>query len=165
MNKYQTFIPKAFDLTELQQRVKAAQSQHDKHKVIYQPASQALVEYDELLNQGYVRDTEYPVLTHSLDVMQAWLKITMLKPKKVIQKELEEISVTVEAEYRAEIKADQAEALKRMTQRLLAEEEEKQAKEIAQRFAEREAAALAEAAQILGLTDVSEVQPCLSRIS
>lgn len=51
MNKYQTYIPKQFDLTELQQRIKTAQSEHDKHKVIYQPASQALAEYDELLRK------------------------------------------------------------------------------------------------------------------
>ena len=85
--------------------------------------------------------------------MQAWLQITMLKPKKVIQKELEEISVTVEAEYRAEIKADQAEALKRMTQRLLAEEEDRQAKEIAAARTAAEARAAAEAAQILNIEE------------
>lgn len=153
MNKYGTFIPKAFDLTELQQRIKAAQAQHDKHKVIYCPASQALAEYDELLNQGYVRDTEYPVLTHSLDVIQAWLQITMLKPKKVIQKELEAIAVEVEELYRAEVKADQQRALAAMQTRLLEEAKEKQRKE--QEKADQAAAdaALIEARAILGLTE------------
>lgn len=154
MKSYEpTFIPKQFDLTELQQRTKAAQAQHDKHKVIYCPASQALAEYDQLTAEGYVRDTEYPVLTHSLDVMQAWLQITLIKPKKVIQKELETIAVEVEDLYRAEIKLDQQEALKRMTKRLLAEQEEKEVKEAAARRAELESQALAEAAAILGLTE------------
>lgn len=151
MNKYQTFIPKAFDLTELQQRTKAAQSEHDRHMVIYCPASQALAEYDQLTAEGYVRAQDYPVLTHSLDVMQAWLQITMIKPKKIISKELEEISVTVEAEYRAEVKADQQKALAAMQRRLIAEAQEKQEKEEQSRRAQIEAEALAEAAQILGL--------------
>ena len=151
MNKYQTYIPKQFDLTELQQRVKAAQAQHDKHKVIYQPASQALAEYDELLSQGYVRDTEYPVLTHSLDVMQSWLQITLIKPKKVIQKEHEAIAVDTEELYRAEVKADQQKALAAMQRRIIAEAEEKKAKEATARRAQIEAAALEEAAQILGI--------------
>lgn len=153
MNKYQTYIPKQFDLTELQQRIKAAQAQHDKHKVIYCPASQALAEYDQLTAEGYVRDTEYPVLTHSLDVMQAWLQITMIKPKKVIQKEFEALAVDTEDLYRAEIKADQQKALAAMQRRLIAEAQEKQEKEEQSRRAQIEADALAEAAAILGLTD------------
>ncbi|TXH86827.1 MAG: hypothetical protein E6Q71_06105 [Pseudomonas sp.] len=151
MNKYQTFVPKAFDMTELNQRIADAQAQHDRHKVLYAPASQALTEYDDLVKDGYVRSTEHPVLTHSLDVMQAWLQITLIKPKKVIQKEMEQIAIDVEELYRAEIKADQAEALKRMQRRLLIEAQEKQQKDESERLAQLEAEALAEAAQILGL--------------
>lgn len=153
MNKYQTFVPKAFDMTELNQRIADAQSFHDKHKVLYAPASQALAEYDDLVKAGYVRSTEHPVLTHSLDVLQAWLQITLVKPKKVIIKELEQTAIDVEELYRSEIKADQAEALKRMTQRLLIEGQERQQKDEAERLAQLEAQALAEAAQILGLTE------------
>ncbi len=154
MNKYGTFIPKRFDMTELNQRIADAQSQHDKHKVLYAPASQALAEYDDLVKDGYVRSTEHPVLTHSLDVMQAWLQITLTKPKKVISKELEQIAIDTEELYRSEIKADQAEALKRMQQRLLIEVQEKQQKDEAERLAQLEAEALAEAAHILGLEGV-----------
>lgn len=151
MNKYGTFVPKAFDLNELNNRVVAAQAQHDRHKVLYAPASQALSEYDALVKEGYVRSTDHPVLTHSLDVLQAWLQITLVKPKRVVQKEMEQIAIETEELYRAEIKVNQQEALKRMQQRLLIEAQEKQQKEESERLTQLEAEALAEAAQILGL--------------
>lgn len=153
-NKYSTFVPLSFDVSELNRRVTAAQSQIDKHKVLYAPASQALTEYDELLSQGYVRSTVHPVLTHSLDVMQAWVQITMTKPKKVITRELEQIAIETEELYKAEIKASQAEALSRMAARLLAEQEEREVKEAAAHRAQLEASALVEARQILGLSEV-----------
>lgn len=151
--KHSTFVPKAFDLTELDARIKAAQAQHDKHKVLFAPASEALAEYDHLVKDGYVRDPSFPVLTQALDVMQAWLQITLIKPKKVITRELEQIAVEVEAQYKAEIKAEQQDAIKRMQQRLLAEAEEKELREAAEHRAQAEAAALAEAASILGLKE------------
>ncbi len=153
MNRFNTFVPKSFDLTELNQRIADAQAQHDRHKVLYAPASQVLAEYDSLVKDGYIRSTEHPVLTHSLDVMQAWLQITLTKPKKVIQKELEEIAIDVEELYRAEIKADQQEALKRMQRRLLVEQQEKAQKESAERQAALEAQALAEAMEILNIKE------------
>lgn len=150
MNKYSTYIPKAFDLTTLNERIAEVHAQHSKHFCLYEPQTQFFRSYDQYIKDGYVRDDHQAVLAMPSG-SEVWLQVHLIKPKRVISKELEEISVTVEALYRAEIKADQAEALKRMTQRLLAEEEEKQSKEIAQRLAEREAAALAEAAQILGI--------------
>lgn len=75
----------------------------------------------------------------------------MIKPKKIISKELEEISVTVEAEYRAEVKADQQKALAAMQRRLIEEARDKERKEQEQADQAAADAALIEARQILGL--------------
>lgn len=152
MNKYQTFIPKAFNLSELNNRIADAQASHSKHFCLYEPQTMFFRSYDQMIRDGYVRDDNHAVLAMPSG-SEVWLQVQLIKPKKLVAKELEEISVNVEAEYRAEIKVDQQEALKRMTQRLLIEAQEKQQKDEAERLAQLEAEALAEAAQILGLTE------------
>lgn len=153
MNKYSTYIPKAFDLTTLNERIAEAHTQHSKHFCLYEPQTQFFRSYDQLIKDGYVRDDHQAVLAMPSG-SEVWLQVHLIKPKRVISKELEEISVTVEALYRAEIKADQAEALRRMQTRLIAEAEEQRVREEADRRAQIEADAMEEARQILKLDEV-----------
>ncbi len=152
MNKYQTFVPKAFDMTELNQRVANAQASHSKYFCLYEPQTMFFRSYDQMIRDGYVRDDNHAVLAMPSG-SEVWLQVQLIKPKKMVAKELEEISVNVEAEYRAEIKADQSEALRRMQTRLIEEAKEVERKE--REAAEQAAAdaALIEARTILGLTE------------
>lgn len=156
MNKYSTYIPKAFDLTTLNELIAEAHTQHSNHFCLYEPQTQFFRSYDQYIKDGYVRDDQQAVLAMPSG-SEVWLQVHLIKPKRVISKELEQIAVDTEALYRTEIKADQQKALAAMQRRLIAESEEKRAREEAAQRSQIEAEALAEAAQILGLTDVSKV--------
>jgi uncharacterized protein with von Willebrand factor type A (vWA) domain len=146
MNKYQSFIPQKFTEIELTKRVKAAQGWVDTNKILVEDSVRFLDVYDAMIKSGYIRSPDQPML-----IMQSLVQVILKKPKKILNKEYEQIAVQVETEYRAEIKADQESALERMANRLLCEAKEKQEKEMAAVQAELEAAALVEAAAILGL--------------
>lgn len=149
-NKYQTYVPQAFDLTTLNERIAKAQAAHSKHFCLYEPQTMFFRSYDQYVKDGYVRDDHQPVLAMPSG-SETWIQVHLVKPKKVISKELEALAIEVEAAYHQEIKADQIEALRRMQQRLIAEAEEKRVREEADTRAQIEADVLAEAAQILGL--------------
>lgn len=150
--KYETYIPMQFDLTTLQSRVTAAQEQISKHHALYMTQTEFFTEYDQMVKDGFVRDPMHPVLVMPSGGSDSWIQVQLVKPKKALTKEAELIAITVEAEYRAEIKADQAEALKRMQARIIGESLDKKAKEQAAERAQLEAAALAQALEILHLT-------------
>lgn len=152
MNKYGTYIPKAFDLSELNNRIADAQASHSKHFCLYEPQTMFFRSYDQMIRDGYVRDDNHAVLAMPSG-SEVWLQVQLIKPKKLVAKELEEISVNVEAEYRAEIKVDQQKALRRMQQRLIAEAQEKAQKEESDRLAALEAQALKEAMEILNISE------------
>lgn len=150
-NIYNSFIPMAFDLTELNKRIEAKKSFIDQHITIVEETNRFLDLYDDHLSKGFKRDPKLPLLH-----MGPLIQISLLKPKKLLEKEYETTAVQVEAEYRAEVKANQALAVENMVNRILGEAETKQAK--AQEEIQRQLAnaARVEALMILNLPNEQE---------
>jgi hypothetical protein len=146
MNRFNTYVPQQFSQEELNTRIEAAQGWVDKNKVLVEDSVRFLDVYDAMIKSGYTRSPDQPML-----IMQSLVQVILKKPKKMLDKEYEQIAVQVEADYRAEIEAEQIDALEKMKIRLLSEAKEKADKEMAAVQAQLEAAALVEAAAILGL--------------
>lgn len=149
MNRFNTFVPRQFDLTTLNTLIAEKQAGLDPFVVLVEEPHLFLDRYDGLTKEGYKRHPNHPLL-HLGTVIQ----LHMLKPKKLLDQEKEALAVEVEAQYRAEIKEEQQRALLAMQSRLIEEAKDAERKE--REAAEQAAAdaALAEAKQILGLEGV-----------
>ncbi len=149
MNRFNTFVPRSFDLTTLNTLIAEKQAGLDPFVVLVEEPHLFLDRYDGLTKEGYKRHPNHPML-HLGSVIQ----LHLLKPKKLLDQEKEAVAVAVEAQYRQELHEEQNEALRRMQTRLLEEAKDNERK--AQEQAEQAAAdaALKEAAQILGLEGV-----------
>lgn len=150
-NRFNTFIPKAFDLTTLNKLIEEKQAGIDPFVVLVEEPHLFLDRYDGLTKEGYKRHPNHPLLH-----LGTLLQLPLQKPKKLVEQEKEAVAVQVEAEYRAEIQAEQNEALKRMQTRLLEEAKDKERKEQEQAEQAAADAALIEARQILGLDGGAE---------
>lgn len=149
--KYATFIPNKFDQKELDARIKKAQSSHDKTKLFtFYTLSECLTEYEVLRSEGWTLDTKFtPVsIAGPGSILNS---LVMVKPPKMIKAEHKQIADQVELEYKAELEAEQAEAVERMTARIVGEAKEKQIKEQAEAEEQAKLDAIAQAKQILGL--------------
>ena len=148
-NRFQTFVPRSFDLTALNNLIAERQAGIDPFVVLLEEPHLFLDRYDAFTKDGYRRHPNHPML-HLGTVIQ----LHLLKPKKMLEAEKEATAIQVEAEYRAEILADQNRALVAMQTRILEEAKDKERKQ--QETAEQAAAdaALIEAKAILGLIEV-----------
>lgn len=151
-NRFGTYVPAKFDLTEVQKRVNEAKADINPFTTLVEDNTKFIAAYDEHVCKGYRRSPEHPLL-----ILGNIIQLVMLKPKKMLEKEYEQLSIEVEADYKAEIKAEQADALDKMKNRIIIEAQEARAKETAQEQEILEAAALAEAMQILNLEAEAEV--------
>lgn len=147
MNRFETFIPKAFNQEELDQRIAEKQAFYDA-SVSFTPTNllEAFQLYEHLLASGYtLQDKIVPWISGTL------ITFYMQKPLAEQSADLAAIAETETAAYTSEIEAEKSLALDRMVSRLLIEAQEKtQAKEDAKQE-KLEQAARAEAAEILGL--------------
>lgn len=148
MNRFNTFVPRSFDLTTLNTLIAERQAAIDPFVVLVEEPHLFLDRYDGLTKEGYKRHPNHPML-HLGTVIQ----LHLLKPKKLLDQEKEALAVQVEQQYRQELHEEQNEALRRMQSRLIEENKDKERK--AQEQAEQAAAdaALIEARTILGLTE------------
>ncbi|MFI8479198.1 hypothetical protein ACIGCM_01325 [Pseudomonas sp. NPDC078700] len=152
--KYNTFIPATFNQEELDQRVKAKQARLAPSKDFQSNSfADALKQIESLTAAGWKLDLKgsTPLALPLVGMIDfQWL---MLKPAKLIKSELAAIAVKVESEYRQELETEQQLAVEKMTARLLGEARDKQAKEQATLEEQATLDAIAQAKQILGVTN------------
>ena len=149
--KYKTFVPRTFSQDELDQKIKRKQVMHDPKKSFTTHSfADALGQIEALRLEGWVLDQSSVPLAIPLGNMIDF-QFVMIKPTKLVKAEQKVIASQVEAEYRAGLEAEQAEALQRMTARLIGEAEDKNLREEQAAQAELETSAREQAAKILGL--------------
>lgn len=147
-NRFNTFVPRQFDLTTLNQLIAERQAGIDPFVVLVEEPHLFLDRYDGLTKEGYKRHPNHPML-HLGTVIQ----LHLLKPKKQLEQEKEAVAIEVERHYRQELQQEQDEAIRRMQTRLIEEVKDKQRKEQEQADQAVAEAALIEARAILGLTE------------
>lgn len=154
-NKYQTFVPATFNQAELDSRVTKAKGRVHQNKLFTSHAfAGALEQIEALTAEGWKLDIKgYTPVAVPLNGMIDF-QFLMTKPAKLIKAEQATAAQQAETEYKAEIEAEQALALERMTARILGERKDKLEKEEQARQAEEQELAHQLALEALDMKEV-----------
>lgn len=154
-NKFGTFVPVTFSQDQLDSDIAAALSNRLQLEVMIERWSFAdilndISEYEAL---GYVVDTSFTPMAISFG-STLHFQVRLLKPESVLSVERAAITNDVTEAYHTELKNQQADAVEKMTQRILSEAAEKQAKATEAASTKAEQQARLKALEILNIKEV-----------
>lgn len=151
--KYETFIPRQFDQSELDSQIARKQQMHNKYTFIEAASfNEALQVLEQYKSEKYTLDKDFLPVALPMGNGTVVFQFRMIKPEKLIKQELSYIASEVTEQYKIALKAEQAEAVERMVNRLIGEAKERELKEsIAKQDAQLNEARK-QAQEILGVT-------------
>ncbi|HCP53589.1 MAG: hypothetical protein CMK72_04230 [Pseudomonadaceae bacterium] len=151
--KYNTIPAPQFDQKELDSQIVRKQQMHNKYTFIEAASfNEALQVLEQYKSEKYTLDKDFLPVALPMGNGTVVFQFRMVKPPKLIEKELAYIASEVAEQYKITLKAEQAEAVERMVNRLIGEAKEKELKEsIAKQDAQLNEARK-QAQEILGVT-------------
>lgn len=130
MLKYETFVPRQFDQSELDSQIVRKQQMHNKYTFIECASfAEAITTLKQYESEKYTLDGDFLPIALPMGNGVSFFQFRMVKPPKLIEKELAYIANEVTEQYNIALKAEQAEAVERMVNRLVGEQAERELKE------------------------------------
>ncbi|WP_286978148.1 hypothetical protein [Pseudomonas sp.] len=150
--KYETFVPRQFDQSELDNQITRKQQMHNKY-VFVECASfaEAITTLKQYESEKYTLDKDFLPISLPMVNGVSFFQFRMIKPEKLIKQELAYIATETTEQYKIALKAEQAEAVERMVNRLVGEQAERELKESIARQDAQLNEARKQAQEILGL--------------